>query len=291
METLSSAQLAQLGRLHIRMKKKSITMSEGTRRSTSKGRSAEFSGYREYIPGDDMRYVDWNAYGRLDKLYIKEYTEEREGRVNIFLDTSISMNFGEKLKSTLMAELAQSLAYIALNDRDSVYVTDLAHVERRFRLPRGRQGMSRMQSFLEGLTMEGSIDITEAITKAAIGGSGVTFIISDFMDENFLSKQEECLRYLDFCHQNVVLLHELSDEELHVEDVGAYQLIDSENESLEVRLNLDKKVIESYDKALKTYIDNLGSTADRCKAHYILCSTGDSFDKIIYEDMRVVYDI
>ena len=72
-----------------------------------------------------MRYVDWNAYARLDKLFIKEYMEEKEGRVNIYLDTSRSMEFGRRLKSTAMAELTEAISFIAANGRDAVYVTDL----------------------------------------------------------------------------------------------------------------------------------------------------------------------
>ena len=90
MQTMDIRGLERYRRLHLNIRR-SLSQGEGTRRSSSKGRSAEFSGYREYIPGDDMRYVDWNAYARLDKLYIKEFMEEREGRVNIYLDTSRSM--------------------------------------------------------------------------------------------------------------------------------------------------------------------------------------------------------
>ena len=120
MQTIDLHELERLRGLKLNIRR-TLSYNEGARRSSSKGRSAEFSGYREYIPGDDMRYVDWNAYARLDKLYIKEYMEEREGRVNIYLDTSRSMEFGEKLKSTLMAELTEAISYVALSGRDSVW--------------------------------------------------------------------------------------------------------------------------------------------------------------------------
>ena len=124
MQTIDLRELEKLNMLKLSIKR-SLSQGEGLRRSSAKGRSAEFSGYREYIPGDDMRYVDWNAFARLDKLYIKEFMEEKEGRVNIYLDTSRSMEFGEKLKSTLMSELTESISYIASSGRDSVFITDL----------------------------------------------------------------------------------------------------------------------------------------------------------------------
>ena len=98
MRTVNIDGLAGLTRLRFTIKNKVVSQYEGGRRSNIKGRSTEFSGYREYIPGDDMRYVDWNAYGRLDKLYIKEYMEEREGVINIFLDTSRSMDYSLKMR-------------------------------------------------------------------------------------------------------------------------------------------------------------------------------------------------
>ena len=78
MQTIDLRELEKLNMLKLSIKR-SLSQGEGLRRSSAKGRSAEFSGYREYIPGDDMRYVDWNAFARLDKLYIKEFMEEKRG--------------------------------------------------------------------------------------------------------------------------------------------------------------------------------------------------------------------
>ena len=97
----------------------------GGRKSTAKGSSVEFSDFREYMLGDDIRRIDWNAYGRLDKLYIKQYMEEKEGIFNVFIDTSKSMDYGEYKKSVRAQQLAGALAYIILNNLDRVYVTQV----------------------------------------------------------------------------------------------------------------------------------------------------------------------
>ena len=86
----------------------------GVRKSSAKGSSVEFSDFREYMLGDDIRRIDWNAYGRTDKLYIKQFMEEKEGIFRIFIDTSRSMCFGEASKSTMALQTAGELSYICL---------------------------------------------------------------------------------------------------------------------------------------------------------------------------------
>ena len=87
---------------------------------SAKGSSLEFSDFREYIPGDDLRRVDWNGYGRFDKLYLKLFLEEKQAAVNLFLDTSKSMDFGGKI--VMAKALAASLAYIAAGGGDRTQI-------------------------------------------------------------------------------------------------------------------------------------------------------------------------
>ena len=98
----------QLSRLVIAMKQKSSQNMAGNRRSVQKGTSAEFSDFREYMPGDDLRRLDWNVYARSERMYIREYFEEKEAVVSVILDTSASMHYGKKSK----AELAQDLCAV-----------------------------------------------------------------------------------------------------------------------------------------------------------------------------------
>ena len=288
METLDLRELEKLNNLHIQINR-SLSQGEGGRRSAEKGRSAEFSGYREYIPGDDMRYVDWNAYARFDKLFIKEYMEEREGRVSIFLDTSKSMDFGQKLKSTLMAELCQAIAYIAGTGRDSVYVTDLAEPGATLRVPKGRQGVPVLAGWLKRKPVAGRIDLATSLRYAIKGRGGVAYVISDLMDENFLANQDEIQKLFLYHSMKVTFLHVLSKEELEIDDIGAYQLIDSEDDTKDVRLTLDRRTVGNYQKALEDYKNRIKANAAAAGAAYVLCSTGDPLQKIIFEDMRALF--
>src|SRR6201995_2403992 len=94
----------------------------GERGSKAAGQSGEFADHRNYTPGDDFRYLDWNLYGRLDRLFLKLYEEERELPVRIFLDASESMTFGVPRKFDFARQVAAAIGYVALSGFDRVSV-------------------------------------------------------------------------------------------------------------------------------------------------------------------------
>src|SRR5215207_9367915 len=95
---------------------------KGERRSRARGQSVEFADYRNYVAGDDLRYLDWNLYGRLEKLFLKLYEEERELPVRIFLDCSESMTFGSPRKFDFARQIAAAVGYVALCGFDRVSI-------------------------------------------------------------------------------------------------------------------------------------------------------------------------
>ena len=107
-----------LSRLRLQMSHKSSLNMSGNRKSIQKGLSAEFSDFREYMPGDDLRRMDWNVYARLDKLYIREYMEEKEAVVSVLIDTSASMDYGVHSKAELARDLAAVVSFLALGNMD-----------------------------------------------------------------------------------------------------------------------------------------------------------------------------
>ena len=113
--TLDAAFFDKISRLRLAMGHRASMNLTGNRKSTQKGSSNEFSDFREYMPGDDIRHIDWNAYGRLDRLYVKEYMEEKEAVVSILIDTSASMEYGRRRKSALACMLAAAFAYMGRN--------------------------------------------------------------------------------------------------------------------------------------------------------------------------------
>ncbi len=193
----------------------------GGRRSMAKGSSVEFADFREYMPGDDIRRIDWNAYGRMDRLYVKLFMQEQEGIYTIVADTSASMNFGSPSKAVMASRLAGALGYVALQAQDRVRLAsvycDVPSGKRtgaesgsvlpvvgksaprngvdgkagiRDGMPQakvepgltGIQSLNRYLAQIERLSFEGQTDLWNSIRKIAFPRRGCTVILSDFMD-------------------------------------------------------------------------------------------------------------
>ncbi|MBQ2804076.1 MAG: DUF58 domain-containing protein [Lachnospiraceae bacterium] len=291
---LDAAFYEKLSRFRLAMGHKSSMNLSGNRKSMQKGSSTEFSDFREYMPGDDIRRIDWNAYGRLDRLYIKEYMEEKESIITILIDTSASMEYGKNKKSELACMLAAAMVYIGLNNMDRVVIYDMQRMQSPFIGGGGKKVFLRFANWLEQCHFEGRVDIGEAIRQLPAKGPGVTIIISDFLQEAFLAKEEEAarrvLRFLNYRKQKAVFLHVLAGEELMVELTGTRNLIDMEDNST-LRLTLDANSIRAYEEALKQFTAHLQRECARAGAFYAICNTNRDFQQLIFQDLRVLYDI
>lgn len=249
--------LMQLEKLSFSLRQRlSVDGYSGARKSHAKGSSLEFSDFREYIMGDDLRRVDWNSFGRFGKLYVKLFMEEKQAEINIFLDCSSSM---EKQEKFLQAKaFAASLAYISLcsGDRANLFLwNDTITLEKR--------GNTQKNSFLELLTQlekvecSGGSDILRAALLSGRLGRGATVVISDFFTEAPL---EEALRVFQGKKQQVCLVQVLAEEEEQPKEGQAVRLVDSETGEV-CDLELSDSVLVAYDKALK---EHRGALAELC---------------------------
>lgn len=291
---LDTAFFETLSRFRLYMGHKSSMNLTGNRKSMQKGSSTEFSDFREYMPGDDIRRIDWNAYGRLDRLYVKEYMEEKEAVISILIDTSASMNYGTKKKSELACMLAAAMAYLGLNNMDRVLIYDMQRMQSPFVAHGGKKIFLRLSNWLEKCSFEGKVDIGEAVKQLPSKGPGVTILISDFLQESFLTKEQETagriLRFLNYRRQKPVFLHVLAGEELSVDLTGTRNLIDMEEQST-LRITLDAASIRVYEKALQEFTAHLQRECARSGAFYAVCSTEKDFYQLIFQDLRMLYDI
>src|SRR6516164_5002769 len=114
--------LRRLEQFQLLAARRAKSSARGERRSRARGQSVEFADYRPYVHGDDFRYLDWNLFGRLERLFLKLYEEERELPVRIFLDASESMTFGEPRKFDFARQVAAAIGYVALSGFDRVSV-------------------------------------------------------------------------------------------------------------------------------------------------------------------------
>lgn len=218
----------------------------GGRKSSAKGSSLEFSDFREYIPGDDLRRVDWNGYGRFDKLYLKLFLEEKQAAVNLFLDTSKSMDFGEKI--VMAKALAASLAYIAAGggDRTQIFAFGEKAGAQKLGITKKSQ-LAETLDFLDGLEPGGGTDYLRAIRERSGLGRGVSIILSDFLSEQ---APWDAVKLLQEKRQEVYLLRILTPEEIEPQRGGMVRLVDSETG--ETRdLELSDHAVSAYKQALR----------------------------------------
>ncbi len=255
----------------------------GARKSSAKGASVEFSDFREYMLGDDIRRIDWNAYGRMDKLFIKQFMEEKEGIYHIFLDTSKSMDYGKPKKSRLALQLAGAISYLVLNNLDRVYVTCVRENSlSEGKGLSGRNSYKRILAQLGQIAFDGRTTLNRSIMSRDLRGRGLSVIISDFLDPEGI---EPLLRYLKYKKQQLVLIQVLAREELTVEKEGSLNLIDSETGDI-VRVTVNRRMIEAYNQQLEGLFMRLSSLAKRYEAAYIRAAADETIDRVLFGRMQ-----
>ena len=238
----------------------------GSRKSSAKGSSVEFSDFREYMLGDDIRRIDWNAYGRTDKLYIKQFMEEKEGLFRFFIDTSGSMEFGEKKKSVMALRLSAALSYIIINNLDRVFINELKGEQ----LVKGKgiaggAAFSHLLKDLERITFSGDTHISRCISTYPVPRGGVSIIVSDFLDP---SGVENAVRYLVSCNQTVILIQVLAREEIDVDYEGTLNILDMETGG-RVRITMSNAAIKNYRERLDDMKEELTRISRKYRAHYV----------------------
>src|SRR5437764_9026350 len=188
--------LARLEQLELVSKKIFLGRMKGERRSKRKGQSVEFADYRNYVIGDDLRFLDWNLFARLDKLFIRLFLEEEDLHFYILIDNSLSMDFGTPSKLRYAKQIAAALGFIGLVNMDRVVVE--AFNDRLVQsLPpaRGRRSLWRLLDFLQKIEPAGPSDLRRALRTFSLksSGKGIVILVSDLMDKG---GYEDALRYL-----------------------------------------------------------------------------------------------
>src|SRR5687767_12391666 len=182
--------LRRLEQFQLLAARRAKSSAKGERRSRARGQSVEFADYRNYVAGDDFRYLDWNLYGRLEKLFLKLYEEERELPVRLFLDCSESMTFGTPRKFDFARQVAAAIGYVALCGFDRVTVFGFpdnpedAVYRGALRAVRGRKSTLTFFQNLSKLTAKGGCNFNESLRRGAIQArqAGVAVVLSDFLD-------------------------------------------------------------------------------------------------------------
>ncbi|GGI43398.1 hypothetical protein GCM10008018_01870 [Paenibacillus marchantiophytorum] len=274
---LDPALMRRLDQMSIAAKSRIRGTMQGRRRSKDQGSSLEFADYRLYTPGDDTRQLDWHAYGRTGKPFIKLFMDEQELQVHLWLDASKSMDFGQKdgsgsSKWAYARQLAAGIGYLALNRFDRVSAAMFTtQITRQMRLVRGKGSAPRLFEFLTGGQPLGEGDIGAVFRNPAClpRQAGMTWLFSDFLYEQGI---EESLKYLLAAKQEVIVVQVLAPEEINPSFSGELRLIDSESGAAR-EVAMSSKVLESYRAAVQQYTQSLKAFCYERGITYLLAVT------------------
>lgn len=227
----------------------------GTRPSRAYGSSPEFADYREYVPGDDLRRIDWKVAGRLDQYLIRRYVDERRARNRIYLDASASMGGP---KGPVALRLAAALAYLSVSHMDGVSVCLLSgrrcvdlcgHIF-------GREAFLRAGARLDSVRFAGNADLGACIRGDPDPGAdgGVSYLISDLLTE---SDWRGALDGLLSRGRRVALLQLLSPQELEPALGGRHTLCDSEEPGARLTLEVDRDALNAYRETVRRFLSDI----------------------------------
>src|SRR6201997_1429216 len=161
---LDPAFLARLEQLELVSKKIFLGRLKGERRSKRKGQSVEFADYRNYVIGDDLRFLDWNLFARLDRLFIRLFMEEEDLHVYLLLDNSLSMDFGTPTKLHFAKQVTAALGFIGLVNMDRVVIEAFTdRLTQAMPAVRGRRSLWRLLDFLHKVEPAGPSDLKQAL--------------------------------------------------------------------------------------------------------------------------------
>ncbi len=245
----------------------------------------EFSDYRHYTPGDEIRYIDWNVYARHGTLFVKEFTAEENVHASIVLDVSASMSFGDPPKFEAAREVVAALGYIGLANFDTVSVytfSDRLATLRRFL--RGRARIFELLSELDRVEPGGSSDFRAAFSAPLprLKGRSLVLLVTDFYDAGGLA---EALHSLLSQRFEVHLIHLLAREEIEPQARGRYRLLDLES-GRERDVTLRPDSVERYRRRFDAHCRELERTAREREVAYVRIRSDESIEKRILDVVR-----
>jgi uncharacterized protein (DUF58 family) len=257
--------LAQLDRLSLLSRRTFRGSVKGERRSPRRGHSVEFADYRAYGHGDDLRYVDWNIYGRLDRLHVKLFVDEEDLCLHLLVDASASMGFGAPSKLDYAVRLAAALGFVGLANHERVGLGILRErVAEGWAPTRGRRQILPMLNFLADLQPAGGTGLDEGLSNYAKRAreSGLVVVVSDLLDP---TGYERGIRALLERRFDVHVVHLLDPEEMNPSLGGDMRLIDSETGELR-DLTVDGEALRVYRDQLHGFLERAETF---CRAHEI----------------------
>src|SRR4051812_46313402 len=292
--------LRRLEQFQLLAARRAKSSSKGERRSRARGQSVEFADHRSYVPGDDFRYLDWNLYGRLDRLFLKLYEEERELPVRIFLDASESMTFGEPRKFDFARQVAAAVGYVALSGFDRVSVIPFPDLNGAYMEPavrareqaargglrsvRGKKSAIPFFQNLTSLSAGGAANLNEALRRGALEArqAGVAVVLSDFLDP---AGYEAGLTALIGRGFQVDLVQILAPEEISPSSFGDLRLVDSETGGVQ-EVTFGRYRLKSYQQTVQNFMQRLREYCKGRGINFFTASSKTPLEELLLKQLR-----
>lgn len=274
--------LQQVETLQTVLRQNVAGMFGGNRKSKSFGSSPEFADYRDYEPGDDVSRIDWNAYARFDKLYLKLYLDERQMHTRIYIDASRSMDYGAQKKAEQAVKIAACLAYLSVAEMEkvSIYTVRDNIVSEVVPPIVGKDAYYASIGRLNDIEFDGESRLTDAILPSPVGyGDGMSVIISDFLTD---SDYETAIDHLAGKKRDVLCVQILSKEEMNPQIRGKSHLFDAENAEKSYKKNIDRDIAAAYRRALEYVIARIRDFCHARGASYLLAPAEDAIGDIFF---------
>ncbi len=259
----------------------------GIHRTKTFGSTVEFSDFREYVLGDDIRRIDWNLYSRFEKHFIKLFVDERQMHTQIFLDCSASMGKTDKTKASYAIKVVAALGFLSVQnmDKTSFMLIKGDFAEDVCGIVTGKEAFYRSTPYLEEIIFSGQADIEKAITNLQNTGrnDGLTIIISDFLSD---TNWKKAVDYLLFNHRQVMLIQVLSPEEIDPRYNGRTFLRDAESIDILDERNMKMRITKSnylaYKQALNDYIAEIKQFCSSRGVRFFSVDSESPVEKLIF---------
>jgi uncharacterized protein (DUF58 family) len=277
--------LTRLEQLELVSRKIFLGRMKGERRSKKKGQSVEFADYRNYVVGDDLRFLDWNLYARLDRLFLRLFMEEEDLHFYVLIDNSLSMDFGSPSKLHYAKQIAAALGFIGLVNLDRVVVEAFNdRLTQTMPAIRGRRSLWRLLDFLQKVEPAGPSDLKQSLKTFSLrcSGKGIVVLLSDLMDKG---GYEDALRYLVARQLDIYVIQILSKEEIEPDVVGDLKLTDIEDGDV-AEITVSGPLLKRYKQNLAAYRAALHEFCARRGVTYLFTSNQVPFDRLVLTYLR-----
>ena len=277
--------LSMLERMRLNPTRRLTNRSRGEHLSGKGGTSTEFSDYRNYVPGDDVRYIDWNIFSRLNRPFMKQYQHEEEMHVVLILDASTSMDYEEKFQRCRQLAAAFGVMGLLNFEKVSAYVChNRGGRPQQFQPTTGRGSMRRLFEFLTQIEPGSDSPIESAVDDVLRmhRGRGIAILLSDF--ESFGDLQRP-MNLLYSSGLEIFGVQILAPSEVNPEINGDLRLVDSESgQTLDISSAGD--LLGLYHEHRSLLEEHLASLCRQRSGKFLMVNSGDSLEHVLFDQLR-----